>query len=178
MSPGQPVGLAKLKPVDSGLISEDVLLLVAKEICSDEYVSEPTCPSFRGDVCISLPPEKFVDSSLALQFCTCPICMFMLARPIQPKECEHSACFKCWKHWLRCNDSCPQCRKKINSTTMQPAPLVQWNLLCSLKIKCTFANRGCEAIIMLENFHCHVASCALADAPVLAVHSYNYLHLH
>ena len=36
MSPGQPVGLAQLKPVDSGLISEDVLLLVAKEICSDE----------------------------------------------------------------------------------------------------------------------------------------------
>lgn len=163
---GRPVGsVSKLKTSD--LLSHDVLLLVAKQVCSDEYTSEPTCVSFMGDGSSNFPPERFVDANIAQQFCTCPVCMFVLDRPIRPKECEHCACFECWKQWLSHNDSCPHCRRNINPTTMQPAPLVQWNLLSGLKLNCNFANRACEATVTFEHFQQHVASCTHADAPLL-----------
>jgi len=41
---------------------------------------------------------------------TCPICSETPKEPLMAESCHHSACFNCWKSWLKRQNTCPTCR--------------------------------------------------------------------
>ncbi|KAH8244582.1 hypothetical protein KR038_008772 [Drosophila bunnanda] len=89
----------------------------------------------------------------------CPICADVLEEPVQSVGCEHAYCRRCIDQWMRLKQICP-----VDRSTLQPEHLgnvsrLMRNMLARLKIKCSFAENGCDQLLPLEEFRAHVASC-------------------
>ncbi|KAL5238691.1 hypothetical protein ACI65C_006101, partial [Semiaphis heraclei] len=54
--------------------------------------------------------KKIIAKMLDYTDLTCSICFEIFEKPSELK-CSHVFCFKCIKHWMRNNKSCPMCRR-------------------------------------------------------------------
>jgi E3 ubiquitin-protein ligase NRDP1 len=89
----------------------------------------------------------------------CPICSFILEDPVQAPECEHAFCHMCINQWLNHQSICPIDRAPILAQDLKPVPRILKNLLSKLKLKCDYADYGCNLILRLENLNTHLQEC-------------------
>ncbi|XP_017047745.2 E3 ubiquitin-protein ligase NRDP1 [Drosophila ficusphila] len=89
----------------------------------------------------------------------CPICTDVLEEPVQSSQCEHAYCRVCINKWLLHKQTCPVDRLDLLTVHLVPVSRLMRNMLSRLKIKCLFAQDGCEQLLSLEEFRGHVAEC-------------------
>lgn len=51
--------------------------------------------------------------------CTCIICSMILEDPLSSSSCGHKFCTKCIHKWLENHDSCPYCRKPLDTCQLR-----------------------------------------------------------
>ncbi|CAB4042553.1 E3 ubiquitin- ligase NRDP1 [Paramuricea clavata] len=93
----------------------------------------------------------------------CSICYNVLKEPMMCRNNEHIFCRGCITEHLTVNShTCPECNEDLTVETLRKAPRLVSNYLSELKIKCDFANRGCQEFIRLEELDSHVENCGFA----------------
>ncbi|EDW73030.2 uncharacterized protein Dwil_GK16866 [Drosophila willistoni] len=89
----------------------------------------------------------------------CPICTEVLEDPMQSSSCEHAYCRVCIQKWIIEKQICPVDRTELLSGQLVPASRLMRNMLARLRIKCVFAENGCEQLLQLDEFRRHVDTC-------------------
>ncbi|KAL7740464.1 hypothetical protein ACLKA6_006996 [Drosophila palustris] len=89
----------------------------------------------------------------------CPICADVLEEPMQSSSCEHAFCRYCIEKWMQEKQICPVDRSDLLPIHLVPVSRLMRNMLGRLKIKCSFAENGCTAVLTLDEFRNHVAHC-------------------
>ncbi|XP_013400013.1 E3 ubiquitin-protein ligase TRAF7-like [Lingula anatina] len=92
----------------------------------------------------------------------CSVCSAVLEDAVLT-PCGHSFCLLCLETWLSRpgTNSCPECRAVCLSNEATPIHSIR-NLINSLDIDCDYADRGCKAVVKVENLPQHRASCNFA----------------
>ncbi|XP_047212743.1 RING finger protein 151-like isoform X1 [Girardinichthys multiradiatus] len=99
--------------------------------------------------------ELFVDPPDYDLICT--ICQGVFRCPVR-SACHHIFCKKCILQWLKRQETCPCCRKPVNSSLI----FVMFKLSKSIgrmKIKCKNQIRGCTETFTLSEQYCHSMGC-------------------
>lgn len=89
----------------------------------------------------------------------CPICADVLEEPMQSSCCEHAFCRFCIEKWMQEKQICPVDRSDLLPIHLVSVSRLMRNMLGRLKIKCSFAESGCTAVLPLHEFRNHVAHC-------------------
>ncbi|EDW57933.1 E3 ubiquitin-protein ligase NRDP1 [Drosophila virilis] len=89
----------------------------------------------------------------------CPICADVLEEPMQSSSCEHAFCRFCIEKWIQEKQICPVDRSDLLPIHLVPVSRLMRNMLGRLKIKCSFADNGCTALMPLGEYRNHVANC-------------------
>ncbi|XP_064553812.1 E3 ubiquitin-protein ligase NRDP1-like [Drosophila montana] len=89
----------------------------------------------------------------------CPICADVLEEPMQSSSCEHAFCRYCIEKWIQEKQICPVDRSDLLPIHLVPVSRLMRNMLGRLKIKCSFADNGCTALMPLGEYRNHVANC-------------------
>ncbi|CAG8548757.1 3296_t:CDS:2, partial [Paraglomus occultum] len=84
----------------------------------------PQKPRASESAMKALPIVKITDEHTGSQ-ATCPICLdqFMVESVVRQLPCQHMYCEECIFEWLRVNNTCPMCRKGIESEEEEKARL-------------------------------------------------------
>lgn len=89
----------------------------------------------------------------------CPICSGVLEDPLQATQCEHAFCSTCIHDWMNRQPTCPIDRGSLLRKNLKPVPRILRNLLSRLKLSCSNAEFGCQAIVKLDLLQAHVQEC-------------------
>lgn len=89
---------------------------------------------------------------------TCSICRDVLEDPVQA-PCEHAFCRSCIEGWMVQETTCPEDRRPISESSLQPLFRYMRNDLNRLRLKCRNYARGCEHICELEFIEAHERDC-------------------
>ena len=102
--------------------------------------------------------ERF--ESIVDQNFHCLICYNVLKDPVMCRRNEHYFCRGCITEHLRTNShTCPTCADELSVETLQDVPRIVKNYLNERKIRCDYYDRGCRALVQLQNLKRHVAEC-------------------
>ena len=135
----------------------------AVRICPDP---DSRLTSYKTDM--SLDPNRFV--SELTDALICPICRDVVDEPVaapHPDGCEHACCRRCWQAWLEVSDECPCCQREITPEELHPLSRYLRSTLSGLLLHCDHWQRGCSAVVKLEELQTHVKECAFKLHPLL-----------
>jgi len=87
-------------------------------------MEQPQKPRASESAMKALPIVKIIDEHIK-SHATCPICLdqFTVESVVRQLPCSHMYCEGCVFEWLRVNNSCPMCRKGIESEEEEKARL-------------------------------------------------------
>lgn len=91
--------------------------------------------------------------------CICCICQEVLEDPRETLTCQHAFCQTCISLWLEEHTSCPSCRCPLSLGDLVTLHRVWRDKLNRLQLRCQNYRTGCDAVLWLEKWNCHYASC-------------------
>ena len=74
---------------------------------------------------------------------------------------------RCWQAWLEVSDECPCCRREITPEELHQLSRYLRSTLSGLLLHCDHWQRGCSAVVKLEELQAHVKECAFKLHPLL-----------
>ena len=87
----------------------------------------------------------------------CPICGNVLKDPVSCNN-DHIFCGECITLYLQNSATCYSCEEKLDKDNLR-VPILARKLLGKLKIKCTYAKRGCKVFVQINELSGHEESC-------------------
>ncbi|XP_053210400.1 uncharacterized protein LOC128394153 [Panonychus citri] len=112
--------------------------------------------------------KRFSDLGFLAEDITCPICMSVFKDPVTTK-CRHTYCRECISEWLARHQTCPLDKLVIDLYAgLTKPPIFVINILGRLMISCDYKEKGCQAIVKLEDLVEHVSSCPFSPKPVVS----------
>ena len=73
--------------------------------------------------------------------------------------CQQMFCRQCITRWLSDHNSCPNDRKILKTSLLMSAPKAVKNLLNNMDVKCANYEKGCQAVIKMEQLDKHLQEC-------------------
>ena len=102
--------------------------------------------------------ERF--ESMVDQNFHCLVCYNVLKDPVMCRRNQHYFCRGCITEHLRRNShTCPTCADELTVDTLGEVPRIVKTYLNERKIRCDYEDRGCRALVQLQNLNRHVAEC-------------------
>ena len=93
----------------------------------------------------------------------CLICYNVLKDPVMCRRNQHYFCHDCITEHLRRNShTCPTCADELTVETLAEVPRIVKTYLNERKIRCDYEDRGCRALVQLQNLNRHVAECGFS----------------
>ncbi|CAG2164504.1 unnamed protein product [Oppiella nova] len=80
---------------------------------------------------------------------TCGICLEVFVNPVVTQCCQQTYCHECIHNWLSENNTCPNDRKKIETTRCESGA----------QVKCDFYANGCESVVKMCELPQHIEYC-------------------
>lgn len=108
---------------------------------------------------MGIDPNLFTEP--VLEELHCSICEDVFEDPMTCKV-GHVFCRKCITSWIKLQKAGSKCPVDMQPTTiqdLQPAPLILKSILASLKVRCMFAQAGCEKMVSSIDFEGHRKAC-------------------
>lgn len=115
----------------------------------------------------------------------CSVCLDIFEAPLELAPCGHIYCFECIRSFFHGSTSseCPECRGRVESSEVKQPNRKLLCLLHNLNIKCEFADRGCNAVVKVDNLIAHSRECRFnksarrPSAPPLESNNENVMYL-
>lgn len=89
----------------------------------------------------------------------CNICLEILLKPLQCKECKNKYCLFCITNWNKIDKKCPICKK--SGTEDIDIKIIE--KLHEIKLKCFNNSEKCSKLTQYSEFEDHLESCEFAE---------------